>query len=337
MMDKTNMKKIIILFILSCFVFSSLIAEYAENDFKYDFLSRSQKNFLSKVEKSVNVDSDYLMITEYTGKGGIVEIPKEIEGYPVVASVFYSDGTKNKITKVIVPESLIWLSCPFVLGDWHEAYKNPSSASIELAGNRKVLLLMNGSCFRFFRKLPYDVNILVNGDIYFGNVSSVKWSKNWKTNPHPLDSTDFGVNNLGNPGSWKQYKQVKVKGLLSELKAGFQNEGGFHIPQVKDEFKSIKEFIFEEGCEEVTKCLLGKCTELERVVLPKSMKYIYGGHANVGYTLCSENIKQKIEIEVAAGAKIDFESGGQFGFIIPEQKVSLKTRKRFQELGYRFE
>lgn len=337
MVDKTNMKKIIILFFLSCFVFSSLIAEYSEIDFKYDFLSRSQKNFLSKVEKSVNVDSDYLMITEYTGKGGIVEIPKEIEGYPVVASVFCSDGTKNKITKVIVPESLIWLSCPFLLGDWHEVYKNPSSASIELAGNRKVLLLMNGGCFRFFRRLPYETKILVNDVIYFGNVSSVKWSKNWKTNPHPRDRTDLGFYNNGMPGSWQEYKQVNVKGLMSDLMAGLRNEGGNYIPQVCDEYKSIKEFVFEEGCEEVTKCLLGKCDQLEKVVIPKTMKYIYRGHGSLGYTLCGEYIKEKLEIDVAEGAEIGFESSGQFGFIIPESKVSLKTRKRFQELGYRFE
>lgn len=330
------MKKIIILLLLSVLALTTLAAEYSEKDFEYGFLSKSQKSFLAKVEKSVNIESDYLIITEYKGSSSVVEIPKEIEGYPVVASAFQNNGTKKKITKVIVPESIIWLSCPYVWGERYETYKNPSSASIELAGNRKVLLLMNGSCFRFFRKLPNDVSILVNGDICFGNVSSVKWSKNWKTNPHPRDSTDFGVNNNGMPGYWQEYKQIKTKGLWSDIKAGIQNEGGFHIPQVYDEYNSIKEFIFEEGCEEVTKCLLGKCNALERVVLPKSMKYIYRGYGN-DYTLCGENIKQKLEIEVAAGAKIDFEACGQYATIIPEQKVSLKTRKRFQELGYRFE
>ena len=331
-----KMKKNIIGILLFCLILSTLCAEYSENDFEYRFLSKSQKAFLAKVEKSVNINSDYLMITEYKGKSNVVEIPEEIEGYPVIASVFYSNGTKNKITKVIVPESIIWLSCPYVWGERFETYNNPASESIELKGNRKVLLLMNGHCFRFFRKLPYDVDILVHDQILFGNVTTVKWSKNWKTNPHPRDRTDFGVYDNGYPGSWQEYKQVKVKGVWSDLKAGFQNEGGFHIPQVYDEYKSIKEFIFEEGCEEVTKCFLGDCNELERVVLPKSMKYIYRGYGK-DYTLCGENIKTKLEIEVAAGAKIDFESGGQFGLIIPEEKVSLKTRKRFQELGYSFE
>lgn len=331
------MKKNVTLLFLLTFVLSSIFAEYSEKDFEYRFLSKNQKSFLAKVEKSVNIDSDYLMITEYKGKSSIVEIPKEIEGYPVIASVLQNDGRNNKITKVLVPESIIWLTCPYIWHSRSETYENPLSASIELTGSRKALLLMNGSCFRFFRKLPYGVNILVNDAIYFGNVSTVKWSKNWKTNPHPRDCTDFGINNLDNPGNWQEYKQVKVKGLWSDIKAGFQNEGGFYIPQVYDEYKSIKEFIFEEGCEEVTKCFLGKCNELEKVIIPKSMKYIYRGHANVGYTLCGENIKQKLEIEVAPGAKIDFEAGGQFASIIPEEKVSLKTRKRFQELGYRFE
>ena len=331
------MKKFLISLLLSTFVLTGLFAEYSDKDFEYSFLSKSQKSFLAKVEKSVNVNSDYLMITEYKGNSSVVEIPKEIEGYPVIASVFQNDGSKNKITKVVVPESIIWLTCPYMWQSRSETYTNPLSASIELTGNRKVLLLMNGDCFRFFRKLPYDVNILVNGDIYFGNVNTVKWSKNWKTNPHPRDRIDFGIAALDNPGAWQEYKQVKVTGLWSDVKAGFQNEGGYYIPKVCDEYNSIKEFIFEEGCEEVTKCLLGRCNVLEKVVIPKSMKYIYRGHASDGYTLCGENIKQKLEIEVAAGAKIDFEAGGQFGYIIPEEKISLTSRKRLQELGYKFE
>ena len=302
------------------FALTTLFAVFAanpESDFDYVFLDNHEKGWLAQVEPSVDKSKDYLKITKYVGKSKIIDIPKEIEGYPVIATVFFGTG----FTKVIVPESIIYLGNPYYVMVEHP------NAVIELSGSRRTVLIMEGECFQYFKKLPTETKILTFGDIYFGNVSSITWSKNWKTNPHPYDK-GMGIDK--NPSFWQFYKRKKITGLLSLATSELTNTSGFTRPQITGD--SIKEFIFEEGCEEITGGFLGRCSHLEKLVIPKSMKFIFGGKANWN-TLCSDYLYGKLDIEIAPGCQVEFDNRG---FYFPENKLTIKSRKRLQEIGYKF-
>lgn len=293
-----------------------------ESDFDYDFLDKLEKSWLNKVEPSVDTSKDYLKITKYIGKSTTIEIPKEIEGYPVIASVFSNPG---KHTRVIVPETIIYLGNPYYI------YEDHPNAVIELTGTRKTQLIMDGECFQYFKKVPMETKILTFGDIYFGKVSSITWSKNWKTNPHPYD---MGMGVDRSPSYWLFYKRKKITGILSLASSEFTNTSGFTRPQISEHSgDAIKEFIFEEGCEEITGGFLGRCSHLERLVIPKSMKFIFGGKANWN-TLCSDHLTGKLDIEIAPGCQVKFDNRG---FYFPENKLTIKSRKRLQEVGYKFQ
>ena len=89
------MKKNLILVFLALISTAFSFAANPESDFDYVFLSNYEKGWLAQVEPSVDKAKDYLKITKYIGKSKIVDIPKEIEGYPVIATVFFgSDFTK---------------------------------------------------------------------------------------------------------------------------------------------------------------------------------------------------------------------------------------------------
>ena len=98
--------------------------------------------------------------SEYSpdSKSKIVDIPKEIEGYAVVSTVFFG----SSFTKVIVPESIIYLGNPYY------AIVDHPNAVIELSGSRRTVLIMEGECFQYFKKLPMETKILTFGDIHFG-------------------------------------------------------------------------------------------------------------------------------------------------------------------------
>lgn len=314
------MKKIILSLILSLTTIFAVSAANPESDFDYVFLDNYEKGWLSKVEPSVDKSKDYLKITKYIGKSKTIEIPKEIEGYPVVATVFFDKG----FTKVIVPESVIYLGNPY-----YNMVEHLNSV-IELSGSRKTVLIMEGECFQYFKKLPMETKILTFGDIYFGKVSMITWSKNWKTNPHPYD---MGMGIDTNPSFWQFYKRKKITGLLSLASSELTNTSGFSRPEISEhDGDAIKEFIFEEGCEEITGGFLGRCRHLERLVIPKSMKFIFGGKANWN-TLCSDSLEGKLDIEIAQGCQVEFDGRGYY---FPENKLTVKSRKRLQEIGYKF-
>lgn len=59
------------------------------------------------------------------------------------------------------------------------------------------------------------------------------------------------------------YKRKKITGLLSLTTSELTNTSGFTRPQISEHTgDSIKEFIFEEGCEEITGGFLGRCSQL---------------------------------------------------------------------------
>lgn len=315
------MKKNLILVFLALISTAFCFAANPESDFDYVFLNNYEKGWLAQVEPSVDKAKDYLKITKYIGKSKIVDIPKEIEGYPVIATVFFG----SDFNKVIVPESIIYLGNPY-----YNMVEHPN-AVIELSGSRNTVLIMDGECFQYFKKLPMETKILTFGDIYFGNVSSITWSKNWKTNPHPYDM-GMGIDTL--PSYWQFYKRKKITGLLSLATSELTNTSGFTRPQISEHSgEAIKEFIFEEGCEEITGGFLGRCSHLEKLVIPKSMKFIFGGKANWN-TLYSDYLYGKLDIEIAPGCQVEFDNRG---FYFPENKLTIKSRKRLQEVGYKFQ
>lgn len=314
------MKKIILLLSFALTTLFAVFAANPESDFEYEFLSNYEKGWLSQVEPSVDKSKDYLKITKYIGKSKTIDIPGDIEGYPVAATVFYGSG----FSKVIVPASIIYLGNPYL-----ETLEHPNCV-IELSGSRKNVLIVEGGCFQYFKKLPIETKILAFGDIYFGKVSSITWSKNWKTNPHPYDM-GMGINR--SPSFWQFYKRKKITGLASLAASELTNTSGFTRPQISEHTGDcIKEFIFEEGCEEITGGFLGNCRHLERLVIPKSMKFIYGGKADWN-TLCSGYLEGKLDIEIAPGCQVEFDGRG---FYFPENKITIKSRKRLQEIGFRF-
>lgn len=158
----------------------------------------------------------------------------------------------------------------------------------------------------------------------------ITWAKNWKTNPHPYD---MGMGIDTNPSFWQFYKRKKITGLLSLASSELTNTSGFSRPEISEhDGDAIKEFIFEEGCEEITGGFLGRCRHLERLVIPKSMKFIFGGKANWD-TLCSDSLEGKLDIEIAQGCQVEFDGRGYY---FPENKLTIKSRKRLQEIGYKF-
>lgn len=313
-------KKILVIISFITFVLSCYSAT-TENGLEWKFLDRTQKSWLAKIENSVNIDNDYIMITGYNGDASIIALPKEIEGYPVIASTIFM--LPKKCNKVIVPETIVYLSDPFHVGEPHP------EGEIELLNNRKVTLALEGTCFKYFKKLPMDVDIHTWGDIDFGKLTTVIWSKNWKTNPHPYDNMNSSFED-GIPSAWIKYERKKITGILSLVTSELTNTSGFSRPTIVGE--NIKEVIFEEGCEEITGGLLGSCRDLERVVIPKSMKFIFRGK-HTWNTLCADDLKGEIDIEIAEGCKVEFEDKS---YLFPVNKISVKTRKRFQEFGFKF-
>ena len=298
----------------------------SEKDLGFRFMNKTEKNWLAKVESSINPESDYIMLTGYMGKDSVFVIPKEIEGYSVISSTIIMVPETCK--KVIVPETLVYLHCPYYYTSEHPG------CVIELSGKRNTKLLMDGNCFQYFKTPPMSTRILVHGNINFGNVKSITWSKNWTTNPHLYyNGLDRDENQY--PSGWQFYKRKQMKGIISSFASELTNTGGFTHPHILDLRNSIKEFIFEEGCEEVTPVFLNNCLQLERIVIPKSMKFIYRGKATY-YTLCSDMVKGPVEIEIATGCQVVFEMSGQYSYIFPENKISIRSRKRLQEVGYKF-
>ena len=144
------MKKIILLLSFALTTLFAVFAANPESDFEYEFLSNYEKGWLSQVEPSVDKSKDYLKITKYIGKSKTIDIPGDIEGYPVAATVFYGSG----FSKVIVPASIIYLGNPYL-----ETLEHPNCV-IELSGSRKNVLIVEGGCFQYFKKLPMETKIL---------------------------------------------------------------------------------------------------------------------------------------------------------------------------------
>ena len=86
------MQKILLSLSFAASPLFAVSAANPESAFDYVFSDNHEKGWLFQVEPSVDKAKDYLKITKYTGKSKIVDIPKEIEGYPVVSTVFFGSS-----------------------------------------------------------------------------------------------------------------------------------------------------------------------------------------------------------------------------------------------------
>lgn len=286
------MKKIILAFGMVLATAFACFAASPAKDFDYHLMSQSELTDLSLFVNGLNTKGDFIEITGYNGRDSTVEIPAEIEGCKVIKVTI--DGWSSG-DKYVVPASVIWVYMPDDHGIPDVEFLRPKDAAFFW----ETSVLPTDEKLRE-RKIIFTRSGTSNVSLSLPDVETFTWSKNWST----CITGDMNFN----------------------IKPEYNSHRKFYLKPYSYD-TPVEELIIEEGVQELPFMVHDCC---EKLVLPKTLKIIRGGHDMNFFIGTISSDYHLTDIVIPAGAKIKIEPESIRG----ASGMSITTQKALKAQGY---
>lgn len=161
----------------------------------------------SQGDYTYTISNDTVTITGYSGSSSVVEIPSEIEGYPVTTISIYAFNSNTAIQKVIIPETITDIRYAF--------YKCPNLKEVFIKASFSKAYYINGA----FYSCPIEVvgfgkdvtDIVISGSTLYGANVREYYVEDGNKNFVAIDDVLFAVDEeTGEPKHLLSYPLYKT-------------------------------------------------------------------------------------------------------------------------------
>lgn len=238
----------------------------SEESLEEETTLETEENKLSEFEYTI--ENEEVTIVAYKGQRTEVEIPNEIEGYPVTRIGMHAFKDNNILEKVIIPESVTEIGT--------SAFEGCRKLSGELVLSNN---LENIGSYAFYR-CTQIMNIILGDNV--NSIGDYAFAENVSLKKFILSS------NMINIGEGAFYNDISLENIT--IPKSIENIG-------KDAFyNSIKEVIFEEGIIVIPDYACYWATKLEKIVVPESVisigKYTFYNCTSLKEVILGNNVQK---------------------------------------------